>query len=856
MVRTTSAPRRALFYTILSAMIPLGLMIFNLYLLQIAPFGDHTLVFLDAESQYIKFFAYFQSILRGENDLFYSFSKTMGGDMLSLAAYYLLSPFNLLFGLFSLEQLPTAFTLVSVLKLSACGLTYYFAASQLYGHKATHLAFSTAYALIAYNTVFCWNIMWLDGVIILPLMSLGLTRLWQEGRWKLYAFTIFYGLVTNFYIGYMLCIASVLFCLVLMFLKACPIREKIRTFGTYAASSCIGGFAAAPVWLPTIFSLLSIRGSAENQALDFSHSYGLTVFPGKFVSGTLNWFEVFAGQPHVFCGTVVLLLVGIFFLSRKIPFNAKAAVAALLLVFIASFRIEALDVAWHGFSPNRAFNFRYSFLFSFLLIRIAHHAFQEPRNLHWATVLPSALAVALLFTYVYRRNMDGVPLGIISNAIVLLVCTLIFLLWNRKKGNLLPLLLVFCCVAEMGISLHLNWDFMVQGLGYLFVQDHQQTVQTNQPIFDRLREEDDGFYRIEQSYRTVQNDPMLFNYSGLSHFSSAEKPGVMTFLEKMGFKNCYGIWSYYNYGSTADADALLGVKYIMSPLALNTIKGYPLLDTVNGISIYENPNALPLAMLADPAIGDVSMAEADYFALHNRIWSGLTGEPTTVLHKEDAVSVTFENLQLTAPETYQKIDEATPASVRFVITVSQDQPLYAYFTSRVDDQDVQVTVNGNNSGIYFNAYRWDMFTLGTYAPGDTVTVELTLTKNELDFGEGYFYYEDLAALAQASATLRQSPVQLCKDTSSRLSGSFTSDGDQLLLLTIPQDEGWHITLDGKSVQAEQVLDCLLAIPVSAGEHTFALRYLPTGTTPARILSLSAVICTALWIFLERKKHHI
>lgn len=855
MVRTTSAPKRALFYTILSAMIPLGLMVFSLYLLQITPFGDHTLVFLDAESQYIKFFAYFQSILRGENDLFYSFSKTMGGDILSLAAYYLLSPFNLLFGLFSLEQLPTAFTLVSVLKLSACGFTYYFAASRLYGHKATHLAFSTAYALIAYNTVFCWNIMWLDGVILLPLMSLGLTRLWQEGRWKLYAFTIFYGLLTNFYIGYMLCIASVLFCLVLMFLKACPIREKFRTFGTYAAASCIGGFAAAPVWLPAIFTLLSTR-SAESQALDFAHSYSLSGLPVKLVSGTLNWYEVVVGRPNIFCGTAVILLVGIFFLTRRTPFKVKTAVAVLLLVFVASFRIEALDVAWHGFSPNRSFNFRYSFLLSFLLIRIAHHTFQDPQNFRWSTILPSALVTASLFAYVLLRNTVLVPLGIVSNIAALLIGALVLLLWNQKQHRLIPLLFVLCCVAEMGISLYLNWDFMVQGLGHLSAQDHAQTIRTSQPIFDRLREEDDSFYRIEQSYRSSQNDPMLFNYSGLSHFSSAEKPGVMTFLEKMGFKNCYDIWSYYNYGSTADADALLGVRYIMSPLALNAIKGYPLLDTVNGISIYENPNALPLAMLADPAIGNVSMAEADYFALHNQIWSGLTGKPTTVLHKEEAVNVTFENLHQTAPGTYQKTDEAAPASVRFVITVSREQPLYAYFTSRVDDQDVQVTVNGNDSGIYFNANRWDMFTLGTYTPGDTVTVELTLTKNELDFGEGYFYYEDLAALAQASAAIRQSPVQLRKDTGSHLSGSFTSDKNQLLLLTIPQDDGWHITLDGKTIEAEKVLDCLLAIPVTAGEHTFSLRFLPTGTTPARILFLSAVVCTALWIFLERRKRHI
>lgn len=62
----------------------------------ISPFGDHVLLFDDAAIQYVGFFGWFSNVLHGEADLFYSFSKALGGGILSLYAYYLASPLNLL----------------------------------------------------------------------------------------------------------------------------------------------------------------------------------------------------------------------------------------------------------------------------------------------------------------------------------------------------------------------------------------------------------------------------------------------------------------------------------------------------------------------------------------------------------------------------------------------------------------------------------------------------------------------------------------------------------------------------------------------------------------------------------------
>ena len=66
---------------------------------------------------------------------------------------------------------------VMVLKITACSVSFFHASAKLYGYKWSHLLFSTAYGLSAYNMLYGWNIMWLDGVLILPLLSLGLYHL-------------------------------------------------------------------------------------------------------------------------------------------------------------------------------------------------------------------------------------------------------------------------------------------------------------------------------------------------------------------------------------------------------------------------------------------------------------------------------------------------------------------------------------------------------------------------------------------------------------------------------------------------------------------------------------------------------
>ena len=60
------------------------------------PFGEESLATMDASIQYLDFFSFLKDVLSGKNNIFYSFSKMLGGSYFSVFSYYLASPFNFL----------------------------------------------------------------------------------------------------------------------------------------------------------------------------------------------------------------------------------------------------------------------------------------------------------------------------------------------------------------------------------------------------------------------------------------------------------------------------------------------------------------------------------------------------------------------------------------------------------------------------------------------------------------------------------------------------------------------------------------------------------------------------------------
>lgn len=88
--------------------------------------------------------------------------------------------------------------------------------------------FGMFYALSAYSAAYSWNIMWLDCIVLIPLIMLGLEKLVDENKCYLYCISLGLCIFTNYYISIMVCISVCLYFIVLMIAY-----DGDKSFGIY-----------------------------------------------------------------------------------------------------------------------------------------------------------------------------------------------------------------------------------------------------------------------------------------------------------------------------------------------------------------------------------------------------------------------------------------------------------------------------------------------------------------------------------------------------------------------------------------------------------------------------------------------
>ena len=254
-------------------------MIIILSITGIWPFGTKTILTSDLENQYVQFFSYLREIYKGNHSIFYTFSKTFGGEMLSLYAYYLMSPLNIILLFFRTEWLPQAIELLILIKISLCSLTFYFLISHLSARvRPSGLIFSISYALMAYNMAYFFHLMWLDSIILLPLIILGLHRILEGHFPALYTLSLGFAILFNYYIGFMLCIFSVFY-----FCTLCAVQKKrlIRDFSiffNYGLASLVAGLLSVFILLPTLKGLSGGKATFDTLFFTFSGNFSLEGF--------------------------------------------------------------------------------------------------------------------------------------------------------------------------------------------------------------------------------------------------------------------------------------------------------------------------------------------------------------------------------------------------------------------------------------------------------------------------------------------------------------------------------------------------------------------------------------------------
>ena len=147
--------------------------------------------------------------------------------------------------------------------------------------------------------------------------------------------------------------------------------------------------------------------------------------------------------------------------------------------------------------------------------------------------------------------------------------------------------------------------------------------------------------------------------------------------------------------------------------------------------------------------------------------------------------------------------------------------------------------------------------LGMLEEGDQIDLKMELTKRKLYWIKDAtcFYYINWSAFENAMARLSKNQMQIEEYTERSFKGSYTAtDKRELVMTTIPYDNGWNIRIDGVSVEPEKAFGTFLAFYVDGeiGEtHTVELVYMPRTIVIGLIISCFFTLLFIALIFIDK-----
>ncbi len=600
-------------YMFLCMLIPAAL----IYLIYLSrghhPFGDGSVLTLDLNGQYVWFFEALRNFVRGDADLLYSFARQLGGEFMGIYAYYLASPLSFLVALFPKDRMLEALTALFMLKGALCGLTFgiYMHKTSKKPNKLAIVIFSASYALCSYAIIQQHNTMWIDAVMWLPLITLGIESIIKHGKFKLYVVSLAIAVFSNYYIGYMICIYCAIYFFIYYFAndeayRNNPMREKLhflRALGRIVGYSLLALGIAAIIIFGAYYSLNFGKSTfsdpfASSSWKSFGIKFDLLDFLYKLLPGSYDTVRP-EGLPFVYCGLLTLLLIPSYFLSKKYSMREKIFAGLLLFILFASFSLNIVDLVWHGFQKPNWLNYRYSFMFSFYLCVLACRAMADFDNISPRVTMATGGLIAL-FCAVMQKQDDGKyinpdDLGCIYFSILMVFAYLAVLaiMRNRNQRQVASFALACIVVLELFVSGLLGINGLFGDVGGSTYSTYNNFLMQVRPIVEKVQDEDDSFYRMEKTFYRSNNDNMALNIRGLSGSTSTLNKETIRFLNSLGYSS-KAHWTKY-IGNTPVTDSLLGIKYLISDkdIYANYYDVYAT-DVSQKYTTYLNPYALSL----------------------------------------------------------------------------------------------------------------------------------------------------------------------------------------------------------------------------------------------------------------------
>lgn len=836
----------------------------------------------DSISQHYPAFLYYGEKLREMLSGFFSgnglqfpqweYSIGLGVDVFSTLSYYIIGePLSLLSALFPASLAPYGYSLMIALRLYFAGLAFSAFMKERSCSSLSGALSAVAYVFSGYGlrpAIFhsAFSIPMID----LPLLLLGVERLYNKKDRKVFLLAVFHSAVSSFYFFYMLVILVVLYAVLRYFCLFWgePLRNLGRWVLRFFLTALAGTALAAPILLPCINSVLSSDRimAVEQDLLRYSDTYYAHYAAGLLSVYEYQYFYVALSGP-VIVGALLTLT------SPRGQFREEKVSMAVMFIFTL--------VPFFGSMFNA---------FTYVTNRWI-----------WAFIAGICFCFARSFSLLGKLSRKQ----LIMTSVILAVLTVLALRPSPRKGTtLLQLaflwgswLLAALCTAHRGqtrwqpraVALLTAAGVLVTGVsafwpratsnytGYLSRTEANVKCFGNlEPIMEKVVQAAD--FRTDTSVSQPHNRALLSGRGTMSYYYSMIDPGTSQFQQAVYYNRPVG-QKYIGPFQQSMLTSLLGVRYYAVQAGRTDDLPYGFdtqITDEGGYEIYENSYALPLVTLYD---GVASAEEAGSpFALQQlMLQAAVTDDETSIPHAETELTVeevpfTWEQADTQDATAWEgKITaERNGGWVDIVFEPVQGKELCVVF----DGLEKDVGKPGSATGIEIRAtcggtsnllravppignsncgYKDFQISAG-YQKEPQNRIRLTIsTAGEYTFDSLRICAVDPSFLEDTTAKLNTSGAQDILRETNRISFSTRRDSPSMAFISIPYNENWSVTVDGKNVPLRNVQCGLCGIEVPAGDHRVVMTY---SCRPfwigAAISGSTAVILLALLVLAKRR----
>jgi uncharacterized membrane protein YfhO len=517
--------------------------------------------------------------------------------------------------------------------------------------------------------------------------------------------------------------------------------------------------------------------------------------------------------------------------------------------------------------------YRFSFLFSFVMLYMAYRAWLiRDRFKLWQLIVATVLAGGILMCSDQRSSF--VYLSYNLSILLLFVGVFIYgiierwldkrdaentepeILAQRKARQSKQVTLILTVI--MALELVLN----VANFGVRFPptsvtnypKGTEDTASAIRYMYEREKYSD--FFRAEVTHNQTLNDGALNGYYGITTFTSSANVRVTEFMEALGYsaKNTYNRYSFEE--SSPVSNLFLNLKYMIE--RDGDVEDNSYFDTIHhfgDVYLLKNNAYLPLGFLAEIELAELDVTEhGGGFYFQNNLFqlaTGLTGSVWTTLPSK-RLTVSSNGITL-----------GTQTSSGFTGYTADNSSGTLYYTYKIDRDGflcLEMNMSARNSFRVFKNGKElyseslslpQIFAVSDVTLGDTIMIEVNCpqgTSGTVNIRTGIL---GESLFRKGCEILSDSTLELTEFSTTSLTGTINCNRDGLLYTSIPYDGNWIATVDGRETPITLVGDCMIALPLLKGEHTITFTYRNQAFDTGVLISLCCAAAFVGLILLSR-----